>query len=192
MTYEVGQFYNVPCVRGAWGTDSRVRDWPVMGALHEDGDIIGFKWKHYHIDWRFVARPHDSLSLREGADGHTTTAQHRYARPLMVWDRMNYLGLPAPVLRRRKCVRAHTLPFDARPIKWLPKLEAAHADCKMVGRICPHRGYDLSHEPVDENGVVTCPCHGLRWNVFTGALAPRQPVQISLLAVNNSIDKEGK
>lgn len=175
MTYEIGKFYQVPCVRGQWHHLNR--DWPVMGSLHEDGEVIGFKQMHYHIDWRFVARPWiDEFSA--ALKGLAEPISHNYIVPLITWRRMNPAGLPEPTMRRRKCHRAHSLPWESAHIQgrkdwWGPKLEAAYAGCKLgPGRICPHRGYDLSHEPVNDQGVVTCPCHGLRWNVFTGALAP--------------------
>lgn len=171
MTYEIGKFYQVPCVLGTW--ESRRTYWPVLGSLHEDGEIIQFPWKHYHIDWRFVT---DRLL---GADMAYSFAfglhrgQHVYAKPLMIGPRINTDGLGRPSLRRRKCHREHALPFDVKKVAWLPKLEKAHAACKLAGKVCPHRGYDLTHEPVDAQGFVTCPLHGLRWNAATGALAPR-------------------
>lgn len=174
MTYEVGKFYKVPCVRGAWGSETYIRDWPVMGSLHEDGEIIKFPHQHYHIDWRFVQARiigvDDGLDvLRRGR----TFLEHQYAIPLITWARLNPDGLPPPVMRRRKCQRAHHLPFERPAITWMPKLEAAHATCKLTGLVCPHRGYDLSHEPVADDGTITCPMHGLRWNAFTGEPAPR-------------------
>lgn len=29
---------------------------------------------------------------------------------------------------------------------------------------CPHRGYDLSNEKPDKNGIITCPLHGLKFD----------------------------
>lgn len=172
MSYEIGQFYKVPCVHGQW--ENVIADWPVMGRLHEDGEIIAFPWKHYHIDWRFVAARIIGADYGGSFPFGLSRSMHVYARPLLTWPRLNSNGLPPPVMRRRKFQREHTLPFDARRITWLPKLEAAHAGCKLAaGMVCPHRGYDLTHEPVDANGHVICPMHGLRWNAVTGELAPR-------------------
>lgn len=172
VTYEVGKFYNVPCVLGEWGNRSKRAWWPVMGSQHEDKDIIGFPHQHYHIDWRFVARPQTDWFQAAVSALADNPLAYNYNLPLMTWH-LNEHGLPAPVLRRRKCQRPHALPWDLRRITWMPKLEAAYKGCKLAkGHICPHRGFDLSHEPV-VNGVVTCPLHGLRWNIETGELAPR-------------------
>ena len=41
-----------------------------------------------------------------------------------------------------------------------------------AGLICPHKGADLSTFEPDERDCVTCPLHGLTWNVRTGELVP--------------------
>lgn len=173
--YEIGKFYKVPCVRGQW--HNVTHDWPVMGLLHSDAEIIKFPEPHYHIDWRFVRQPfvgeEDGLYVfRRGR----SVLQENYSTPLTVGSRINVAGLPAPVLRRRKCQRLHDLPFDLSVAlkSWVPKLEEKYAGCKLAaGHVCPHRGFDLSHEPVNADGTITCPLHGLRWNAATGELAPR-------------------
>ena len=163
MTYEVGKFYKVPCVYGQLGSDE-LRWWPIMGAVHEDKEIINFPLRHLHIDWRFVGK-----RLLYGG-----TVRHSYAFPLQIGRGLNDLGFCEPVLRSRKCLRQHPDPAPFAGAKWMPKLEAAHAGCRLAkGMVCPHRGYDLSNEPIAPDGVVTCPMHGLRWNVETGFLAPR-------------------
>ncbi|WP_369073969.1 Rieske (2Fe-2S) protein [Hymenobacter sediminis] len=40
--------------------------------------------------------------------------------------------------------------------------------------VCPHKGARLSSCKV-ENGCVTCPLHGLRWDTTTGSLSPVYP-----------------
>jgi len=149
--------YSVPCVRGKYFNVTD--DWPVMGPQHEDEAHINFPWQHYHIDWRFVP-------------------QHRFkplgfnlSAPLMISDRINSDGFPTPVLRRRKMHRAMG-EFNEVLVraKWFYGLESAYADCKLKdGMVCPHRGIPLSgmHQ---EGDIVTCPGHGLRWNVVTGEL----------------------
>lgn len=81
--------------------------------------------------------------------------------------------LGTPALRRMKCVRefpTYPLKLLSGPRGWLPKLEAAYADCKLKpGMVCPHRGIPLADVPAVD-GIVTCPGHGLRWNVATGEL----------------------
>lgn len=50
-------------------------------------------------------------------------------------------------------------------------LSNAFRNTKLVGpngRVCPHRGYDLSEVEPDEQGVIQCPLHALRWCAKTG------------------------
>ena len=50
------------------------------------------------------------------------------------------------------------------PVKFISKSKLKHK-CIYKGK-CPHRGYDLSQEtPI--NGVITCPLHGLKFDVKT-------------------------
>jgi hypothetical protein len=162
VTYEVGQFYKVPCVFGQLGR-MPARWWPVMGGLHDDKAIIGFPLLHYHVDWRFV--PERGLyASRRGS----------YVYPLQTGNGLNDSGFGPPQLRRRKCQDVHRLPFEGQRISWMPKLEQTYSACKLAhGHVCPHRGYDLSRETPDAEGIVTCPLHGLRWNINTGELVPR-------------------
>lgn len=172
MTYEVGKFYKVPCVRGMW--HHLTRDWPVMGAFHSDAEIINFKEWHYHIDWRFVSKLPLLDVFGSALKGFADPPKRNYITPLVTTPRMNPNGLPKPVMRRRKCQRPHSLPWEIKKKFWLQDLEKAYAGCKLAaGHVCPHRGYDLSHEPVDASGIVTCPLHGLRWNINSGEAAPR-------------------
>jgi hypothetical protein len=46
---------------------------------------------------------------------------------------------------------------------FLPQLEQQYATAHAIDcRICPHRGTPLSSLPVDGDGGVVCPAHGLR------------------------------
>jgi hypothetical protein len=162
MNYEIGQFYKVPCVRGKYY--NVVADWPVIGPQHEDKEFVGFSWQHYHIDWRFVPQP---LFKPVGFN---------FGAPLMTSSVLNPDGLPKPVMRRRKMQRAMPDFTEVRwRAKWFPKMEAAYAGCKLKpGLVCPHRGIPLAGQ-FQDGDVVTCPGHGLRWNVKTGELVPSQP-----------------
>jgi hypothetical protein len=72
------------------------------------------------------------------------------------------------VLRRRKCHRE--FPEYPRVLAgWMNALEKSCADLTMRNMTCPHRGMPLESCPRDGD-VVTCPGHGLRWNVKTGEM----------------------
>lgn len=165
--YLVGRFYPVLTVRGL--LSERLRWWPVLGSAHTDEEIIGFKPLHYHIDWRFC----DEQAWRwlKGPEWRwRPNPWNVFGIPL----HMNHLGKQIEPghanyetrVSRLRCKRE--LPAYPHYIAhWQRKLEQHHAaDCLRRG-VCPHRGYDLSREPVVD-GVVTCPLHGLRWDVSTG------------------------
>lgn len=156
----VGKFYNVPCIQsenGKW--------FPILGPKHEDADYIRFPTEHYHFDFRFITN--SDIIRQFGRSYHpgqffgsVATAARGMAGGCYRMDTIKTM--------RRKCIRQMPeYPID-RAI-WLPQLEAAYADKKMKCMTCPHRGIPLDGLPV-KDGVVTCPVHGLRWNVTTGEL----------------------
>lgn len=75
--------------------------------------------------------------------------------------------------RRLKCKAQWPAYPDAKSVHWLGALEMAYSGQRLKrGLVCPHKGTDLSTIKPD-GMVITCPLHGLRWNVRTGELAPR-------------------
>lgn len=168
MNYEIGKWYRVPAVRVAeW---RGFRGWlPVIGPKHEDAELIGFKPWHWHLNLPFVPK-------RAYWDVFYSSA---YAVPISCPDNNGkQVVMDGPLLRRMKCVREWP-PYPLDKIKgprgWLPKLEAAYSSCKLKpGMVCPHRGIPLASVPAVD-GIVTCPGHGLRWNIETGELVSLPP-----------------
>lgn len=162
----VGRYYLVPCVKTPRDEDYPPAWVPVLGPMHEDRTTIGFPFEHYHHDLRFsspaalarISRDADAGGAARGpldqvlADpGHT---------------------LPAPEWRRRRCHRA--MPEASGQPWWLAAMERAHAGARLKAcRICPHRGLPLASLPVAPDGTVTCPGHGLTFNISTGRLVRR-------------------
>ena len=173
MTYEIGKFYRVPCIRTTKLYSYGGAQWmPIIGPEHEDKEFVGFDPTHWHIDWRFAGerafKEVTRLPMKSGPHSHC------YAAVVQRWGWNDpalgrALTEGEPVMRRMKCKREWpAYPFTAA--KWLPKLEAAYADCKLKpGLVCPHKGLPLEHAARDGD-VATCPGHGLRWNVRTGEL----------------------
>lgn len=153
--FEIGRFYVVPTVRGRIHTMDH--DWPVLGPKHEDTEIIHFSHHHYHIDWRFVSQS-DFERLCQRRAGHYGTVLHEGGT--------NPDGLPPAEMRRRKCLRTFESVGSYPRAPWLLELEAKYAKSRITNLICPHRGISLEGCARDGD-VVTCPGHGLRWNVKT-------------------------
>lgn len=172
IPYEVGKFYRVPVIVGRWRDADG--EWPVLGPLHEDAEYIGFEPLHWHVDARFLTQRQwrtATFSKDRGLgveDVFNMPVQKTYED----WQHkpMVLIVNPAPILKLRKCRRVW--PTYPGRVRWRKKLEAAYADCELrPGMVCPHRGAPLEGLEVHD-GCVTCPLHGLRWNVTTGRLAP--------------------
>jgi hypothetical protein len=160
----IGKFYRVPAVLVAeW---HRFRGWlPVIGPMHEDSEIIGFPWQHFHCDWRFM--PH---KLFEGLS-YPRGPEFVYSWPIQCPDgRGDRVILEGPTLKLMKCKRE--LPSFPRVAKdaWPEKLRTKYACARLINGHCPHRGIPVSAMRRDGD-ILECPGHGLRWNALTGEAA---------------------
>lgn len=158
----VGVVYLVPCVRreGAW--------LPVTGPRHEDRDIVKFDFEHWHYDFRFVPTKVFRSMTWEGA-----RAPHGC---VLITDdgagkRLPDVGSQVEY-RRMKCRReAPAYPTERAETRWLVGLRDAYADKRVKCGKCPHRGLPLESLPREPGtDIVTCPGHGLRWDLKTGEL----------------------
>lgn len=159
--YIVGKYYQVPTVRGY--VYEILHDWPVIGPMHSDAEFIKFPWQHYHIDWRFL----ESRLMRQFVAPHKV---HPAAIVLLTYKRQNENGLPDPVMKRLKCKREIEYPLEMPARHWLKALEDHYQDSRIKTPVCPHRGLPLDKLPCKHDGTVTCPGHGLTWNMKTGEL----------------------
>jgi hypothetical protein len=144
----VGRFYLVPCVRGEW--NSKVAWWPVAGGIHNDAEFFAFKEDHYHLDPRFMT---DADLDRGDPEKH----------PLSWRPALGPLA-ETPTLLRRKCKRAGVMyRHGHRPEAQGLRATFAGRTCarNAQGLICPHRHYGLGSIAPNENGIITCPLHGL-------------------------------
>ncbi len=161
---EIGKFYLVPTVYGPLGF--RLDYWPVLGPMHDDIEVIGFPLSHYHYDFRFFNSDQWACLLRYTRYGSPNGA-------VMYHNPDNPETKPGPIIfRRRKCQREYPdFPFVRAEGGWLPKLREKYKAAIMKDFTCPHKGASLRGLPIDgAAGCVTCPLHGLRWNIETGEL----------------------
>lgn len=166
----VGKFYMVPCI---WAGREW---WPITGPQHEDAEIIGFKTQHRHYDLRFVSPlqmdrlcergwwkralhwPDDAVQTEKSdGDAHSRVC----------------IKIGTPRYRRLKCWREQP-PYQidgVARLMWVAPLEQKLASAKVKCGKCPHRGLPLESLPrVPGTDIVTCPGHGLRWDLKTGEL----------------------
>lgn len=181
----VGRRYWVPCVR-AFGML-----WPVNGPSHADADL-GVPEEHLHCDARFLSerQVQHNLDVMFAATAAVADASWFPEAPGFTREQVLELvrrspaaatlasalalqvkNLRPPTLHLRVCKREA---FEAGIGWFLPQLERQHATAHAVDcRVCPHRGTPLSSLPVDSDGGVVCPAHGLRWSKTMGSLMPR-------------------
>lgn len=166
----VGKTYSVMCIRLVEPYMTQYHqhlksfpDWiPVLGQVHEDSKTIQFPHVHVHIDTRFI-----NLQ-RWPYVGPDTLQEELIIRPILLLKALGWLdavikytpmALKAEwVVKKRKC--------RANPINF-PKLEKLHKEYEgsQLGEdmICPHKGVPVRCGHL-ENGVYTCPGHGLQWD----------------------------
>ena len=189
-----GRKYPRPCVRTVW---SRMRKpgWvPIIGPVHDDAEIIGFEPKHWHVDFRFLPR-----NMRRKTPGGRGIHEVFFMPVSSVWpegdSRGDSGGEGKGTMRPGMGIRVDDLPDPRYPVesylrilnrtfhehypgypdelRWMKRLEEAHRDSELLpGPVCPHRLAPLGGIEEDEDSCVTCPMHGLRWNLRTGRLAP--------------------
>lgn len=158
---EVGRFYLVPVIRD-FKYMGRVDSWPVIGPAHTDNDILNFLHRHYHVDARFLTAT--QVKFIENWSGHTVNgAVGRWPLHTRGVD----LPRGRPNVARRKCRTADSnyVYGDNPVIQELRKAYGERVEPVRLsdGRVlCPHRKADLTQFPVDDDGIVTCPLHGLR------------------------------
>lgn len=158
---QVGALYDVPGIIQAGG-------WrPTLGPPHADPELVhyggaGAAREHLHYDARFLPSRAIPSVMRNGAS---------YI-PLLI-EYFEPVGGQRPVRERRvvPCMREQPA-YPAVSVGWLPMLESRYATARACGR-CPHRGFPLAGLPIEADGGITCPGHGLRWHAETGALMPR-------------------
>lgn len=130
----VGEIHKVPCAIVPRGNKA---PWviPIYDNLHDDRENDQ-NYQHYHADTRFIHGKHlakTGFPLRIPGG----TVIKIYKRRLQ---------------RRNEMYHTHPSLIEKSPLNW---------DNVKEGK-CPHKGYDLSDEVPDCNGVVTCPLHGLK------------------------------
>ena len=112
--------------------------------LHKHNDIEnGQREYHYHVDTRYWTEYDVGI---------------RFPLPLEENQKLVY----------RYMERKRTHEKFPTPIRMIKKSKLKHK-CIHKGK-CPHRGYDLTNVEPDENGVITCPLHSLKFDAKTKKL----------------------
>lgn len=170
----VGKRYKVPCVFGTIyniGPHQIPPRWsPIIRPSHEDSKYTNARnstiWKetsegwteveethfvadpttphHYHVDPRFAPESFYTTWEIENQSWHSTIGPE---------SEVKFMTL--------ECTRE--MPVQRLFTGFGPQFVADYQDKKLKCARCPHKGTNLASVPV-ENGVVTCPAHGLQFN----------------------------
>jgi hypothetical protein len=163
-----GRRYMVPCISHPTLKNSRFNwgQWvPLIGTLHQDIEHIGFDPWHIHVDTRFLTI---KISLNNyysesSALGRVLTLSGHSAH--QGFHDQKYLDLASNAvleLRRLQCRRP--VPPVFPQARWAGGLQEAHAGCRIIDGLCPHRGIPIACGRHVGPGVRQCPGHGLGWD----------------------------
>jgi hypothetical protein len=170
----VGYYYLVPCILQEgqgydveWELDKeqelkryyvprqpKLVVYPIINHLHHDKEH-GQDYYHYHIDFRFIAlkKPKSNMHVHPilGPMGHIYAPSIRY-------DLKDDVSKDYKIeYHAFKCLR--TKQHGIAGTVYTDKLSEPY----VKNNKCPHKGYDLSQETPDKDGIITCPLHGLRF-----------------------------
>lgn len=145
--------------------------WPVWGPKHNDVEHFNFEKLHYHVDPRFLTKRlwrHFGVFRDPIADVQATPLNNSFLDN----------GPPKPVLRRMRCRLAHSEWQFTDPISVVglnDQWKGKQCPKGKRGFVCPHKLFPLG-SVVPQDGVITCPLHGLRIHAATGVcLGPKPP-----------------
>lgn len=159
----IGEKYMVRCVLYNSAFDKEIKIWiPVFSHKHSDK---GYQEAlHYHLDNRFTEE-YFMLRMREvmenGEDEFAKQNKGYGEWSLAVRDDL----VEKEEYKKMIYLRHMSLPKDQLFHKIIDQMKGK----TMKDMICPHHGASLKSCPVVD-GVVTCPQHGMKWNVKTGKL----------------------
>jgi hypothetical protein len=164
-TFQLGKFYEVPAVLvNVW---NGFRGWiPVIGPKHEDAEIVGFPYTHFHIDWLFASARTFNNACRSMDQSYV------YGSVVQCPDSFGRAVIEEGPTPRRMKYKRELPEYPVNKAKWIPALEKEFSCAKLVAGKCPHRGIPVA-AMLREGDVLTCPGHGLRFNAITGELMPR-------------------
>ena len=159
----VGEVYLVPCITVPLWRGAEPAPWPILGPAHSDNGAIRAS-THFHWDVRFFPGG-DFFPVRVGSVIAVATPRDLMAK-------VHFMREPVEVeYRWLECTREQPeFPIEQAP--WSDALRIAFRDIPLKpGQLCPHQGVYLGGMAQDKEGCVTCPGHGLRWNLGTGRQA---------------------
>ncbi|MEO0538539.1 MAG: Rieske 2Fe-2S domain-containing protein [Cyanobacteria bacterium P01_A01_bin.123] len=148
--------------------------YPVFDEAHTDPEFINalktsaYKLEgqpshlHYHVDYRFL----DDIEMLDV--GGFTLMPDAPTWPIITLD---IKGDIHTKYEEKVCYRE--LPPRGLRNGGVETLEEIYKGHRMECFKCPHQQFNLAQFPVDSDGGIICPMHGLKWHAQTGELVRR-------------------
>jgi hypothetical protein len=140
-----------------------------LGEAHVDPELAAGVGRHFHYDFRFLS---DDL-LRKHSMGNVFAIDllKQQGETLQVEYRLRRCRREMPTFPLHVSHYHGRATFAERVEKLCEgkRIDPAHP-------ICPHRGIRLDNLPVDADGCVVCPGHGLKFSLRTGEMVRRAPL----------------
>lgn len=170
--YEIGGFYEVPVVivpKNQNWTFWGMKTIPVIGPPHNDDKLLDvIVGPHIHCDWRFAPKLSIAKVLRSIDQCYDPLLTAIERQQYILGRVLAYSDILIHGTARLRCKR--DFPKYPEIVHFGHNLRQKYAGAKFTGK-CPHWGVDLSRIKPDADGCVTCPLHGLRFNLSTGRMA---------------------
>ena len=179
----IARRYPRPCMRATW-INLKTQWLPVIGNIHSDPDYVKADFLHAHVDYRFLTqKTRDDINeaMEQSNLIFKTNPVHsvpisivqptNVAKPMQV-SNPELEGLPESSWLKVQS-RQYLGPFPEYPehiVPWHRELSEAYAESTLINGTCAHQGTDLSGIEPDQQGVITCPLHGLKWRASTGQI----------------------
>lgn len=119
---------------------------------------------HYHVDYRFL----DDCEML--AIGVWSLHPDSPTWPVLTVDLKKSEEVQ---IKHAPLVCQRNLPSSGLLNDGIDTLQDLYKEQRMECLRCPHQNFNLAQFPIDQDGGIACPMHGLKWSASTGELIHR-------------------
>jgi Rieske [2Fe-2S] domain len=185
-TLKIGVKYWVPClkIRDDWNQED---NWmPVFATGHIDEENLFREMNRITAGQTTENLPESITELYDAQGEECAEIEHfhvdiRFTRHIYSHGAA-LPGKTSVVWKKKECTRLLEDYYIDDPVPLI--YQASCEESRMTNRlICPHQQISLRGVPVNDNGEVVCPAHGLKWCTKTGLLVPRPEKIFQIYAI---------
>jgi nitrite reductase/ring-hydroxylating ferredoxin subunit len=173
----IGEIYLVPCVYGqitllSKGQVKQAELWPIMRPSHQDS----YYYNQTRYIWKDNATGYEMIE-EEFYEDDPSTPHHYHVDPRFApkefyteWEILNnnlhnVIDVQSEV-QWKEMICLREMPKQRLFTGFGKRFVEDHKKRKIICGRCPHRGVLLNSIPI-EDGIITCPNHGLQFNAET-------------------------